>query len=191
MDGTVSSNAVTTHANPVSVLRRVPDHHPRTAWSTGLAGLAIFAIALVLLIVATGCQDQTSLIPNSDPALRKTKTEFAKDALQRHPYHADAPKAGKAAGAATVNYEMDRLQVANLSEADWTNVELWVNGKYVVFLPKVPGKAETAKTIDFSMLYDELGRPFPAETGSPERQVKKVEVYRDGRMYELAGLDVE
>ena len=159
----------------------------RTAWSTGAAGLTLLLITLLLLSVG-GCADQTSLLPNSDPSLRKTKTEFARDAVQRHPYHADAPHAGKIQGAASVDYGSDTLQIANLTNEDWNNVEVWVNEQWVVFVPRVPGKAEVARTLDFTMFYDRLGRPFPEDNSSPESVVHKVEIYRDGRLYELAGL---
>ena len=170
-----------------------PSQH--TAWSTGAAGLGLFGICLLLLAGAVGgCADAdrpTSLVPNSDPALRKTKREFSADALKRHPYHADAPRAGKAHGGATVDYDLNTLQVANFTPEDWKNVEVWVNGQWVVFVPLVPGNAASAKTIDFTMLYDQMARPFPAENTTKETMVRKVEIYKDGKMYELAGLTAE
>lgn len=159
---------------------------PRTAWSTGAAGLGLLGITLLLLAGLVGCQDAVSLVPNSDPSLRKTKTEFAKDAMTRHPYHAEAPQGGPLNGRAVYDYESNTLQVANFTAEDWRNVELWVNGQWVVFLPRVEGMAVTAKTINFEMLYDRLGRSFPTENQSPEALVKRVEVYRDGKLYELA-----
>jgi hypothetical protein len=35
-------------------------------------------------------------------------------------------------------------------------------------------------------MYDRMGRPFPSENKSPESMVQKVEIYRDGKMYELS-----
>lgn len=169
-------------------------HPAHTAWSTGAAGLGLFGICLLLLAGAVGCRDAdrpTSLIPNSDPALRKTKREFSADALKRHPYHAGTPRGGKAHGGATVDYELNTLQLANFTPEDWRDVEVWVNGQWVVFVPLIPGKAATAKTIDFTMLYDPMARPFPAENRTKETMVRKVEIYRDGKMYELAGLTAE
>ena len=161
------------------------DHSPRTAWSTGAAAFFLFCVTVLLLTGAFGCSDQPSLIPNSDANLRKTKTEFAQDASQRH-YQADAPRGGKANGRAIFDYQDNTLQVANFAPEDWTNVELWVNGKWVVYLPKVEGNAETAKTINFEMLYDERGRQFPNDNVNAESLVRKVEVLRDGKLYELA-----
>ena len=153
------------------------------ALTTGLAAGTLFCIALFLLI---GCADQPSLIPNSDAGLRKTKTEFAEDASKRHPYHADAPRGGKLNGRAVYDYQNNTLLVANFTPEDWKSVELWVNGRWVVYLPKVEGKAATAKTINFEMLYDERAREFPTHNVDASSMVRKVEIFRDGKMYELA-----
>lgn len=195
MDGTTHPHDVLNsefdHLAGRSRIPAAPARH--TAWSTGAAGLGLFGICL-LLGGAVGCRDAdrpTSLFPNSDPALRKTKREFSADALKRQPYHADAPRGGKARGGATVDYELNTLQLANFTPEDWKDVEVWVNGQWVVFVPLIPGKAATSKTIDFAMLYDPMARPFPAENTTRETMVRKVEIYRDGKMYELAGLTAE
>ena len=36
------------------------------------------------------------------------------------------------------DYQLDLVQIANLSGEDWENVEVWVNKKYVVFIPTYP-----------------------------------------------------
>lgn len=167
------------------------DHSPRTSWSTGAVGIGLLCITLILLLGTVGCQDQVSLIPNSDPDLRKSRTEFARDAMDRHPYHADAPRAGKIRGAATADYGSNTMQVANFTPEDWKDIEIWVNGQWVVFVPMIPGNAATARTINFEMMYDRMGRPFPNDNANPDSMVRKVEVYRDGKMYELAGLSVD
>lgn len=167
------------------------DHSPRSAISAGAAGVGLLCIALALLTGALGCQDRVSLIPNSDPSLRKTRTEFARDGINRHPYHADAPRGGKIQGGASANYDANTLQVANFTAEDWTDVEIWVNGQWVVFVPSVPGNARTARTLNFEMMYDRMGRHFPTENKDRETMVHKVEIYRDGKMYELAGLSIE
>ena len=201
MDGTTMTTTTPPHdafgpdADPFARRdRAAATASPHTAWSTGAAGLGLFGICLLLLAGAVGCRDAdrpTSLIPNSDPALRKTKREFSADALKRHPYHADAPRGGKAHGGATVDYELNTLQLANFTSEDWRNVEVWVNGQWVVFVPLIPAKAATAKTIDFTMLYDPMARPFTAENTTQETMVRKVDIYKDGKMYELAGLTAE
>lgn len=167
------------------------DHSLRSALSAGLAGLGLLCIALALLAGAMGCQNQVSLIPNSDPALRKSRTDFARDGINRHPYHADAPRGGKIQGGAATNYEANTLQIANFTAEDWKDVEIWVNGQWVVFVPVIPGNAQTARTLNFEMMYDRMGRHFPLDNKDRDTMVQKVEIYRDGTMYELAGLSIE
>src|SRR5579859_3964297 len=60
----------------------------RTAWG-------VMAVALL-----AGCEGRPSLLPNSDPDLRKTSTQFAADAAKRFPYPTAAEKAGEAQGRA-------------------------------------------------------------------------------------------
>jgi len=154
------------------------------AWSTGLAAAALFVIAL-LLVMTGGCANRVSLFPNADPALRKTATEFAADAAKRFPYKADTPRGGAAAGRAAVDYGAETLQGVNTSGEDWTNVEVWVNKRYVVFVPKIEKGADSLKTLNFKMLYDDKGQPFPADNDPVENQVHSVEILRDGKMYDV------
>lgn len=197
MDGTYSGGRVggtllTTIADALRGLSpaAVPAG-PRTVWSTGAAAVALFCITLFLLMAAGGCAGRTSVIPNSDPALRKTKNEFAADAMARQPYHADAPRAGKINGRASFDYADDTLQIVNFSADDWADVEIWVNQQYVVFVPRVAGNTMTAKTIDFTMLYNRLGHPFPSENKDEDSMVRKVEVYMGGKMYDLTAKPAE
>lgn len=136
-------------------------------------------ISIALLAAVAGCKARPSLIPNSDPALRKTNAEFAADAKKRHPYPADAPKGGEAVSRAQVGYDRDVLQVANLSDQEWKAVDLWVNRKYVVHLPRI--ERGQLKTINFKMLYDDKGRSLPT-SGTP---IKTVEILRDGTLYDV------
>jgi hypothetical protein len=170
--------------------RPCDDHAPRTAWRTGAAGAGLFAIAVLLLTGSIGCADQVSLIPNSDPGLRKTRTEFAADAKQRT-FHADAPRGGTLNGRAAFDYEANTLQLANFGPDPWTGVEIWVNRKYVVYVPKVEGMAETAKTLNFEMLYDASGKSFPTDNVKPDELVRKVEVLREGKLYDLAAVPAD
>jgi hypothetical protein len=128
-----------------------------------------------------GCAGRTELIPNSDPALRRKPPEFAADAARRHPYKADAPRGGEAAARAQIGYSADRLEVVNLSDQEWTEVEVWVNQDYVVFVPVMqPGKL---KSIPFQALYDGYGHAFP--TDNRKNLVNKLELYHDGKMYDV------
>src|SRR3954471_16642269 len=119
--------------------------------------LTIIAAAALL----TGCAGRVSLIPNTDPNLRKSSTQFAADAAARHPFKADAPKAGEAVARAQVGYMLNRIDIENLSSEDWQDVDVWVNQQYVVHLPKMEhGKL---KILPFQMIYDDKGNYFPLD----------------------------
>jgi hypothetical protein len=170
--------------------RACDDHAPQTAWRTGAAAAALFCIAVLLLTGAIGCADRVSLIPNSDPGLQKTKTEFAADAKLRA-YPAAAPRGGTLNGRAAYDYESNTLQVANFGPESWAGVELWVNRQWVVFVPKVEGMAQTAKTLNFEMLYDATGKSFPTDNVNADSMVRKVEVLRQGKLYDLAAVPAD
>src|SRR5256885_16200458 len=95
------------------------------------SSIALFALCLC------GCAGRPSLFPNSDPNLRKTSAQFAADAAKRHPYKTDASRAGDAMGRAEYDLTFGHLQILNYSEEDWDDVEVWVNHKYVCWLPKI------------------------------------------------------
>ena len=136
----------------------------------------LFVVALV-----GGCSGRPSMIPNSDKSLRKTSAEFAADAAKRHPYKKDAPRGGEAVARAQVGYTLNQIDLVNLSQDTWNDVEVWVNQNYVVFVPTMaPNKLET---IPFQMLFDDKGSYFPLD--NKKTLVTKVEVYHDGKMYDV------
>lgn len=142
------------------------------------------AIALLGgLGLAAGCAGRPSLVPNSDPNLRRTSAQFAADAARRHPYKADAPRGGAAMGRAEYNLLLGTLQVLNYSDEDWDNVEIWVNRKYVCWLPKIEKGKQRVKTINFQMLYDDAGNYFWTNGG--KTPVEQVELYKNGKMYSI------
>jgi len=140
----------------------------------------VLVAALATLLIA-GCAGRPTLIPPSDKELRKTSTQFAADAARRHPYKAEAPRGGEAIARAQVGYTLDRIDVENLSDDAWNDVEIWVNQNYVCHLNSMPPKKLV--TINFQMLYDDKGNYFP--TDNKKVLVNKVEMYRDGKMYEI------
>lgn len=142
-----------------------------------LQRLALLSIA----ILVAGCAGRASLIPNPDPALRKSSAEFAADAVKRFPYKSDAPRGGEAIARSQVGYTMNRLEMRNLSDEDWHDVEIWVNEQYVVFLPTM--EKDALKRIPFQMLYNDQGHYFPVDNSKV--LVRKVEVYRNGTMYTI------
>ena len=139
-----------------------------------VTGTAIAALAI-------GCSGRPALIPNPDPNLRKASAQFAADAAIRHPYKAEVPRGGEAVARSQVGYSLDRLDLVNLSQEPWTDVEIWVNQKYVVHLPKV--EPNTLKIINFQMLYDEKGNYFP--TDNKKVLISKVEVLKEGKMFDV------
>ena len=145
-----------------------------------LVSLTLVSAALA----AGGCAGRPSLIPNKDEALRKTSTQFAADAAKRS-YKSDAPKAGEAPARAEVDYTLKELRIGNLSPDDWTDVEVWVNQKYVVYLPSLPkqNKGEGYRHLNFQMFYDNQGEYFPVNVFRSKERIEKVEVYRDGKIF--------
>lgn len=146
----------------------------RTCFKT----LALATAAMIL----TGCAGgRPALMPNPDKNLRKASAQFAADAAVRHPYKAEAPRGGEAIARSQVGYTLDRLDLINLSSDEWQDVEIWVNQKYVVHLPRV--EPNTLKIINFQMLYDDKGNYFP--TNNKKVLVNKVEMLKDGKMYDI------
>src|SRR4051812_13865597 len=137
------------------------------------------------LCVLSGCSGRPSLIPNSDPALRKTSAQFAADAAKRFPFNTELPSGGVAKGRAQVGYGMDTVQVLNLSDEDWDNAELWINRTFVVFVPKFPAHSQRVKTLNFQMFYDDRGHYFPTDNSTPDRMVRQLEMVRGGQVYTI------
>lgn len=137
-------------------------------------------LILTTLLLTVGCAGRPSLVPNREPALRKTSTQFAADAAKRHPYQADAPRAGEATARAEVDYMLNELVVANLSQEDWQDVELWLNQKYVVHVPKVNKGAQV--NLPFQMIYDDAGNYVPT---NKLMKNPHLEARIDGKMYNI------
>jgi hypothetical protein len=141
--------------------------------------------SMLLVVIAasllSGCGEKPSLLPNRDKTLNKTKAQFAADAAKRHPYKSSAPRGGEAPARAQVGYTLNHVDIVNLSSEPWSDVEVWVNQKYVVFVPNMP--PNDLKTLDFTMLFDDQGNYFPLDNN--KALVNKVEIYRDGKMYDV------
>ena len=146
---------------------------------------AVVVVSVPALVAVGGCASRPSLIPNSDPALRKTSAEFAADAKKRHPFNAALPSGGTARGRAQVGYGRDTVELVNLGTEDWHNVELWANRKYVVFIPFIKARASRVTTIHFEMMFDDKGQYFPLNNSVPERMVRQLEIVRDGMIYTM------
>lgn len=143
-----------------------------------------FTIAAICVLgVLAGCAGRPALFPNSDKNLNRTSAEFAADAAKRHPFKANAPHAGDADGRAEYDLMFGTVQVLNTSNEDWKDVEIWVNHDYVCWLPIIEKGDARVKTINFQMLYDGSGHYFWTDGG--KNPLKTVEVYRNGKIYNL------
>lgn len=152
-----------------------------------------FVSMLILGAMLVGCAGRTELLPNKDPALRKTPAEFAADAAKRHPYPANAARGGTAMARAEAGYVVDELSIVNTSDTPWTEVEVWVNGQYVVFLPQI--ESRLLKKLQFRALYNDQGQHFPVSNGEFFNRkpvlVEKVEIFRDGKLYDVPVSKIE
>lgn len=151
-------------------------------------------MSLTCAAFLAGCAGRAELIPNGDPSLRKTAAEFAADSAKRFPYKANAAQGGEADARAEIEYVLDRVRLINFSNQDWDNVEVWINGQYVVFLPKLECKAtlgdKALKSIPFQSFYNDAGQSFPTSNGKwfMNRDpviVQKIELYRDGKIFSV------
>lgn len=141
------------------------------------------ACGVITLALLAGCEGRPSLLPNSDPNLRKTSTQFAADAAKRFPYPTGAEKAGGAQGRAQVDLMMAELQILNYDVQDWNDIDVWVNKTYVVHIPRISKAKEKVETINFPMLYDAQGHSFSTDGG--KNPMKQVEIVREGKIYEI------
>jgi hypothetical protein len=146
--------------------------------------ILVLPVALLVALSAAGggCAGRVSLLPNTDKTLRRTPAQFASEAAKRT-YQADMPDGGNAEARAEVAYAGNYIQILNLSEEDWTDVELWVNKKYVVHLPRITAGNKRVTSITFMMLYDDKGNPFPSD--NRKQFIDSLEVVRDGKKYNI------
>ena len=163
-------------------MSHVTPHRARASWHWSIFIACLFG--LVLALAAGGCtKTPPALLPNADKSLRKSAGAFQRDAAKRFPYQADAPKGGQAVARAQVGYSADQLEVVNLSDQAWDNVEVWVNQKWVVYVPQM--KPHDLKVLNFHMMYDDKNHPFPMFNDSQAKRVEKVEVLHDGKMFDV------
>lgn len=148
-----------------------------------LPRLVVCCLGVITCGLLAGCEGRPGLIPNSDPALNKTSTQFAADAAKRFPYPASLPHVGTANGVAEVDLMLTRLQILNASDEDWNNIEIWVNQNYVCHVPSIPKGKQKVETIGFEMLYNASGDYF--STAGGKNPVNLIEMRRNGKVYQL------
>lgn len=149
-----------------------------------LTAAALLA-ALAAVALTGGCSGQVSMLPNSNKELRKTPAQFAADAAQRHPFPAELPEAGEAEARAQVDYQFDTVELVNLSGEDWTDVDVWVDRTHVVHVPTLRGGGKRTTTLHFQMMFDAQGNHYPTKNSSAERQIRRLELVRDGKVYHV------
>ena len=164
----------------MSAIRHQVSPRGRVASSSAAAVATGALFVIVLALLAGGCAGRVSLFPNTDKTLRKTPAQFAADAAKRS-YPADLPRGGEAEGQAQVAYELDRVEMVNLSQQDWEDVELWINRDYVVYVPRIAAGTQRVKSLDFRMFYDAQGNSFP----TTKMIVKEIELVQGGKVYNL------
>ena len=125
-------------------------------------------------LALTGCMGDgnPTLIPNSNASLRKSSAEFAADAAKRT-YEADAPKSNVTIARAEYSLLEGQFDMANLTNWDWKDVEVWVNQKYVVSLPQLTKNSGVA--LNFQLFYDSDGHHFDTHWGG--NPVKSLQIY--------------
>ncbi len=82
-----------------------------------------------------------------------------------------------------MDYGIHRLSIVNSSSEDWKDVEIWLNKKYVIFIPSVPAQAAHVEMLDFKSIFDQFGNSFPLD--SAVTPIDTVEMFKDGKMYSL------
>jgi hypothetical protein len=144
--------------------------------------IALAVVTALFSLAGGGCAGRVAIMPNSDKALNRAPAQFAADAAKRT-YPADIPDGGRADGRAQVAYEVDQINLLNLSQEDWNDLEIWVNRKYVLHLPKLEAGKKRVETITFLMLYDDQGNPFPSN--NIKQKIDTLEMVRDGKRYTI------
>jgi hypothetical protein len=139
-----------------------------------------FFVAAALLALGGCVEGRPTLLPNADSSLRKNSTQFAADAAKRT-YEADAPKSDLTIARAQYNLMESQFDMANLTNWDWKNIEVWVNQKYVLSLPELTKNSGVA--LNFQLFYDSDGHHFETHWGG--NPVKSLQIYADGKMYDV------
>ena len=142
--------------------------------------LPVAAMGVYLLSLA-GCADEPTMFANPDPELRLKSSQWAADAAGRFPYKKNALHGAEPRCRAMADYVLNRIEIVNFSDEDWSDVEVWVNQRYVCHVPKM--QSRQLKEIHFPMLYNAHGEYFPLD--NLKVRVETLELYRNGKMYDV------
>jgi hypothetical protein len=145
----------------------------------GIVGGVVLSV--ICLSIGAGCQGRGALIPPTDPDLKKTAAQFAADSAKRS-YPANAERGGELQAMASIDYGVfNRVEIMNLSDEAYDDVEIWMNEKYVFHASKWP--AHSLKKVNFATLYDRDGEPFPMD--NRKTRISKIEVLKDGKLFNV------
>jgi len=146
-----------------------------------VVGGLVLSVVCLSVVVSGGCQGRGALIPPSDPDLKKTAAQFAADSAKRQ-YPASAERGGELQAMASIDYGVfNRVEIMNLSDEDYDDVEIWMNEKYVFHASRWP--AHSLKKVNFATLYDRDGEPFPMD--NRKARISKIEVLKDGKLFNV------
>ena len=134
---------------------------------------------LLLGMSAGGCASGSSdLNPSSDRNLRKPRKTFMADAAARA-FPDPAPKAVKAPMRGEVDYFLHVINIVNLTDTPWENVDVWINQKYVCHVVRLAPRRQEG--VNFEVFYDKDGKRAPMRGV----WVEKVQLVTDGKVYDL------
>jgi hypothetical protein len=142
---------------------------------------AVIVVTVCAMFIAVGCAGRPSLLPNSDPSLRRTSAQFAADAAKRHPFKSNAPSGGEAKVSAQYNLTFATVELLNFGDDDIDDVEVWVNRNWCCWIPKLEKGKVRVKTLPFQMLYDDSGNYFWTDNG--KNPITTIDIYTGGKMY--------
>lgn len=138
---------------------------------------ACIVAAMVAGALAVGCASGTNrLNPNPEKSLQKKPQELVEYAAGLE-YPADAPRAEVSPIVAEIDYGIDVINLVNLGNEDFQDLDVWVNRQYVVKLASLPVGRQ--RGINFHILYDKDGQRAPVKGV----WIQSVELLRDGQMF--------
>lgn len=146
------------------------------------------SLAIVAALLIAGCETNSStLVPNPDHDLNKSMAKFSADAATRkYPATQSSSLAAisptqvqQAPFRGEVDYQLRVINIVNLSDTAWNNVEVWANGKYVCFVPTFPARMQ--RGVAFRILFSPDGDRPPLRG----LWLNKVELIKDGAIYSV------
>ncbi len=134
------------------------------------------AIASCVLAAAIGCSERAVLIPNFDPSIDKKLSTLRSESAACFPYNAAADRGAELPMRAELGYTFNQITLVQFSGQTWDNVQLWINGTYVIHLDRL--ESRDLKRLSFKLFMDESGMHFPLNNEAV--RVEKLEIKKDG-----------